>query len=151
TRQHLRTRAFAVRSQALERRVAGAGGEHLGIARDLQVDDRLGRVRGLAPALAVVLDRALQVVDGVEERVLERGHVRLDVARHGQVDQQHRPVAARGQGGGDLRPRQDRRAAGGGREHDVGQEQVAVEFVQRQRHAAVARGGGGGGGGGAGG
>ncbi|MCW0417707.1 hypothetical protein NB689_003461 [Xanthomonas sacchari] len=129
-----------MRAQALERRLAGAGLQRLHVAHDLQVDDRLGRLGGLAAAAAVVLDRALQVVDGVQVGVGEVGHAGLDVARHRQIEQQHRLVLARAQRLLDLGPCHHRLARGGGREHHVGLVQVALQFAQRQRHATVAAG-----------
>ncbi len=42
------------------------------------------------------LNRFVQIVDVVEEDVVELVDVRLDVARHGDVDQKHRPVACGG-------------------------------------------------------
>ena len=43
----------------------------------------------------VLLDDPLQVVDVVEEDLLELADGRLDVARHGDVDDEERPLAAR--------------------------------------------------------
>ena len=97
--------------------------------------------RGLAAAAAVVFDRAFEVVDGVEEDILERGDVGGDVARHGEVEQQHRPMLALRQRGGDLRARDDRFAAGGGGKHDVDFGEMAVDFAPaaaRRRRGALA-------------
>ena len=46
-------------------------------------------------------------------------------------------VATAGEGVGDLRAGEDRIAARGGREDDVGLGQVPVDFRQRQRDAAM--------------
>ena len=83
------------------------------------VDDVLGlRHRGLA-ALAGTLHPLGQVVDRVEVHLGQAGHFRLDVARHGQVEQQHRAASPglertlhRAQ------PDQGQRAGGAGH-HDV--------------------------------
>ncbi len=98
-------------------------------------------VGGLATAAAVVLDGPFQVVDGVQEHVLaaRRRRRRCRAAPPG------RAAASAGAGAaasaaatcGAL---QDRVAAGGGGDHDVGFGQMPVQFRQRQRHAAVARG-----------
>ena len=60
---------------------------------DLRGDDRLGLVHGGAAALRALLHDLAQVVDGVEEEVLERGGLGLHVARHGEVDDEHRAGA----------------------------------------------------------
>ena len=91
-------------------------------------------------AAAVVFHRTFQVVHGVQVGVVEHRHAGLDVARHGQVEQQHGLAPARGQRRLDLDQAQHRLAAGGGREHHVGLGQVAVQFLQRQGVAAVAAG-----------
>ena len=58
--------------------------------RQLLGDDRLGaRDLGAAPR-EVLLDDALQVVDVVEEHLLDLAHRRIDVARHGDVDDEQR-------------------------------------------------------------
>ena len=59
-------------------------------------DDRLGVVRLLHALAQVGVDHFLQVVDVVEEDVVEIVDRGLDVARHRDIDQEHRLVAARG-------------------------------------------------------
>jgi hypothetical protein len=58
----------------------GAEGGHL------LRDQRLGLVDGAAARIGALLHHAAQVVDAVEEHVLERGDLALDVARDGEVD-----------------------------------------------------------------
>ena len=87
-------RGIAVRAQALQRLLARAGMQVLDVARDRQFDDGFGLVRGFEATAAVVFDGALQVVDGIEIGVIQFGNRRLNVARHGQVEQQHRLVPA---------------------------------------------------------
>ena len=81
--------------------------------------DGLG-VLGLLQALAQVgVDHFLQIVDIVEEDVVELVDGGLDIARHRDIDQEHRPVAARGDHALHLVFVQDvvRRAAR--RDHDI--------------------------------
>ena len=77
------------------------GGDHLDVAlarqelADLALDERLGPL-GLARALAQVrVHHLLEVVDVVAVDVVERVHARLDVAGHGDVDEEQRPPAPR--------------------------------------------------------
>ena len=63
--------------------MAGLVGDHL-----LGLHDRL------APDLQVVLHDLREVVDAVQEHVVEFRGFRLDVARHGEVDDEHRRVLA---------------------------------------------------------
>ena len=62
---------------------------------------RLGRDDALRPhrlgaaARQGCLDDRLQIVDVVDEAPVDGGQRRVDVARHGEVDEQERPAAAR--------------------------------------------------------
>ena len=58
-------------AQLPQGRLVGAGLQGFDEARDLQVDDRLGFGGGLAAAAAVVFHRALKVVHGVQEGIVE--------------------------------------------------------------------------------
>ena len=78
---------------------------------DLQVDDRLGLDRGRLARAQVLVDDLLEVVDCVQVGIVEIGYVGGDVARHGDVDEEHRPPAARAQGILDHQARDDRFAA----------------------------------------
>jgi hypothetical protein len=74
----------------------------------------------------VLLDDALQVVDVVEEHLLDFADSRIDVARHGDVDDESGAVR-RWPWRLQMRSRDDRAAATGGRNNDVGgPERVAM-------------------------
>ena len=57
--------------------------------------DVLGLLRHIQPRLEILIGQPLQIVDVVKERVLDIGHARFHVARHRDVDQEHRLVLAR--------------------------------------------------------
>jgi hypothetical protein len=59
------------------------------------VDDLLGLDHRLLARFHAGLDDLGEVVDRIQEDVVEFGDLGLDVARHGQIDHHHRPVAAR--------------------------------------------------------
>ena len=62
---------------------------------ELLVDDGFGAGDLAGPAREVFADRRLQVVDVVQEDLLDFSGGRLDVARHGDVDDEQRAVAPR--------------------------------------------------------
>ena len=64
-------------------------------ALGLRGDHLLGLHHRLLADLQVVLDDVRQVVDAVEEHVVELRRLGLDVARHREVDDEHRRVPAR--------------------------------------------------------
>ena len=64
---------------------------------DLAVDDRFGLLERRAARVEIGADDARQVVERVEEHVVELARFLLDVARHREVDHEHRPAAARAQ------------------------------------------------------
>jgi hypothetical protein len=102
---------------------------------DLAVDDRLGLLDRRAARVEVGADDAGQVVDGVEEHVVELGDLRLDVARHREVDHEHRPPAARAQRALDQSLAEDRQRGRGARHHDVVFVQLLGERAQLDRLA----------------
>ena len=57
-------------------------------------DHPLGLVDRFAADVEVALHDLGEIVDAVQENVLERGRLGLDVARHPEVDDEHRRVAA---------------------------------------------------------
>ena len=110
-------------------------------ARDLRLDDRLGLRRLALPALEVLGGLLLQIVDVGDVDALELGHRRLDVAGHGDVDEEERAPAARAlhareqvaRQHGPLRPRR--------RDDDVGLAERArqiVPVVRRRRSKRAA-------------
>ena len=79
-----------------------------------------------------------EVVDGVQEHVVELADFRLDVARHGQVDHEHRPVAARLDRALDHAQADDRQRRRGARHDDVELVQRVGQFGQAHRLAVEA-------------
>src|SRR6266446_4037058 len=115
---------------------------------DLTIDDRLSLIRFLLAIRDVGTDRLLQIVDVVDENAVELVHLRIDVARDGDVNKEHRAVAAEGhQLFAMLGPEDEMRRAGRGN-HDIGAfarvvksaklDRLSVEFV-RQPDGAVVR------------
>ena len=66
-------------------------------ALDLFVDDLFRAFRLALPVGDVRADHLLQVVDVVDEDAVQLVHLGIHVARHGNIDEEHRPVAAAGQ------------------------------------------------------
>ncbi len=58
------------------------------------LDQRLGLVRRHLAVTPVFLDDLMQVIDGIKEDVAEFADLRLDVPRYGDIDHEHRAVAA---------------------------------------------------------
>ena len=71
------------------------------------------------PPRQVLAHGRLQVVDVVEEHLLDLAGRRLDVARHGDVDDEQRPVAPRPHHRLDVRLGEDRRRRAGRGDDDV--------------------------------
>ena len=61
---------------------------------DLAVDDGFGLFGFLLAIGDVGTDRLLQIVDVVDEDAVELVHLRIDVARDGDIDEEHGPVLA---------------------------------------------------------
>src|SRR4051794_10161839 len=90
-----------------------------------------------APWLEVLVGARLHVVEVEEGEAVERARGRVDVARHGEVDDEQVAALARGQRASEVvarhyRLRRRRRA-----EHDVRMDQLAVELLEPAAHAAV--------------
>jgi hypothetical protein len=66
-------------------------------ALDFAGNDGFGEFGFLAAVGNVAADGLLQVVDVVGEDAVELGHFRRNVAGHGNVDEEHRPVLAAGE------------------------------------------------------
>ena len=100
--------------------------ERLGLA----VDDALGLGQRLGALAVAVLGDLAQVVDGVEIGVAQPADVRLDVAGHGQVEHEHRLLAASAQRGPHRVAGHQRHRAGGAGDDDVVIRQFVVQPVQ---------------------
>ena len=95
---------------------------------DLVADDGLGaRASSALRRARFSWTMRLQIVDVVEEHLIEIADRRLDVARHGDVDDEQRPVAPRPHDLFDARARQHRLGRAGGGDDDVGGRQRRVE------------------------
>ncbi len=90
---------------------------------DFLADDLLGFDGRLVAAFDVRLHRLIQVVDVVEKDVVQVVDCRLDVARHGDIDQKNRAVLPAGDDGTHLIAGEDvmRRAAGSQQNIHIGQ------------------------------
>ena len=115
-------------------------------ALGLEADDRLGAHGLLAPAREARLHDRLEIVDVVEVAVLELVDRRVEVARHGDVDQEQRQPLAPAARSLDLLPCEHEAGRAGGRDDDVrlGQHlrdlpelQPAGRELARQRGAAL--------------
>ena len=105
-------------------------------ARDLLLDDRLRRRDvGLADR-EVVGDRRLEVVDVAQRDARELAAARVDVARHGDVDQEQRPAVAGRHHELELLVADDRVRRGGRRDHDVGRLERLRQAVEAHDRAA---------------
>ena len=89
-------------AQLLDHR-AGRPMIHLGHeAVRLLLDDPLGGGQFLVAEQAVVLAGRLEVVDGIEVDVGAVADERIEIARHGQIEDQQRPLPPRGVNGAEL-------------------------------------------------
>ena len=120
------------------------GRQRLGLAEpareavDLLLDDLLGLGDDLAARAEVALHDRLQVVDVIQRDPVDVAAARVDVARHGDVDQQQRPAAALGHHQRQLLAAHDRVRRGGRGDDDVGLQQLLREFVQADDRATEA-------------
>ncbi len=101
-----------------------------GEAVDLLLDDLHRPRRLLGPRAEVARDDRLQVVDVVQGHALQLAAGGVDVARHGDVDQQQRPSPALAHHQLELLAADDRVRRGGRGEHDVGEQQLLGQVVQ---------------------
>jgi hypothetical protein len=89
-------------------------------ALDLNGDEGF-RVDSLAAAFFHMRrGHLLQVVDVVDEDTVELVHLRIDVARNGNIDEKHRPVAAAMEKCLAVLAAEDRQRSAGGADDDVG-------------------------------
>ena len=99
-------------------------------ALDFGGDDRLG-VNGLDAALFHVRGGdLLQVVDVVDEDAVELVQLRIDVARDGDIDEEHGPVAALVKEGLAVLGAEDGMRRAGGADDDVGAAGGVIEMLE---------------------
>ncbi len=105
-----------------------------------RVDDGFGLRHGCLAAGLRGLHDAGEVVHGVEVDVLERLHLGLDVARHGQIDHEHGAVAAFFERALDGAQADDGQAAGRAADHGIELVQAVGQVGQPHDLAAEAGG-----------
>ena len=120
-------------------------------ALHLLLDDRLPAHRLALALVDVTGDGDREVVEVVEVDVVEVVDRGIEVARHGEVDEEHRPLLAGAQHLLDERRRDEVVGRAGGADHDVGELQVFRDAIEgyrdalelaRQRNRALERAGG---------
>src|SRR6266542_6104343 len=83
------------------------------------LDDRLTPGQFLLPLSHIFPDDLFQVVNVVEVNVVDELHLRVDVPRDGDVDEEQRPTATDLHRGCDIAAAQNRLGRAGGTDHDV--------------------------------
>ena len=102
----------------------------------LRLDDRLGlRHRRLARIHAFTNHRG-EIIDRVEEHVIHRADLRLDIARHRKIDHEHRVVTAGAYRALHHALADDRQRTRGAGHHDVEFRQHLGQVAQRDRAPA---------------
>ena len=138
--QHAAHDLVGARVQGGDRRGHVLGGHPAVEARQLGAQDALDPARlGLA-SREVALDQRLQVVHVVEAGGGDLAAARLDVARHGEVDQQQRPAAAHGHHLGERLALDHVVGGARGGDDDVGVGQLLGQLLEAHRMAAEALG-----------
>ena len=102
-------------------------------------DHRLGLAHRFDADLQVVLDDVDQVVDAVEKQVVELRGFGLDIARHGEIDDEHRRMSARLDRALEHALAQDRQRARGRGDDDVEGGETVRQFGKRDRVGTEAR------------
>ena len=105
---------------------------------DLLLDDPLGLARLRLADPAVARDHRLEVVDVVQRHAADLRARGVDVARHREVDQQHRPPLARVHHLRELACLEQQVRRGGRRDDDVGPLERLGQLVEGDAGAAVA-------------
>ena len=95
-----------------------------------RVDDGFGLRHGGLPQRVAFAHDGAQVVHGVEEYVGQTRDFGFDVTRHGQVDHEHRAVAALLDGALHGSQADDGQRAGGARNNDVELSELGRQFGQ---------------------
>ena len=99
----------------------------------LQGDQRLRFDSGLLPEGAAFFEHMVEVIHRIQVDIVKVCGFRCNIARHRQIDQQHRFVPALGDGGGDVFGLQYRHRTGGGADHDIRLGEMFGRIRQRQR------------------
>ena len=99
----------------------------------LILNDRLGPLELLLPLFHVRLQHGLEIIDIVEIDVVDRVDLRVDVAGHGDVDDEDRLVSSRPHRLPDLIDPQDVVGRGRGAEQDVDLREGGGDRIQRDR------------------
>ena len=131
-----------------EHRHRGESRHPLPVPLRLLSDHRLRRRQRAVPPLEVRAHHRLEIVEIVEIDVVQLAHRRIDVARHGDVEDAERPVAAARDRGAHalLEHHRPRRGRGAEQQVDVGERVPRLLIVhrgravlRRQHHGAVVR------------
>lgn len=85
----------------------------------MQGDQHLRLRSGLLPERAAFFEYMVEVIDRIEVDVVQIRDIRSNIARYRQIDQQHRFMAALGDGSNDVGGIQNRNRAGGGADDDI--------------------------------
>ena len=105
---------------------------------DFFLHHRFGFSGGLLAGVFAALDDVHHVVDGVEVGVVQFGDFSFDVARNGQIKQEHGHTVALFQCAFDHAFADERKLAGGGRDDDVVLVQDGGQFAQQARFGVEA-------------
>ena len=137
TFEHLIALGLATGTQSLQRALVIERLQPVHVVGDLQINDRLGFERGLLARAQGFLDQFADVIDGVQIDIFERTDVLGDIARHRQIEHEHRSMFARLQCGAHLLQIKNRRATRGRGDDDVGVGQMCGQIGQWQGLRAV--------------
>ena len=102
---------------------------------DLHLHDGFGAIRFHAPVGHMRGDHLLQVIDVVDKDAVQLVHLRIDVAWHRDIDEEHRTVAALAQEALAVFFAEDGVRRAGRADHNVGARNRLVELVKRNGFA----------------
>ena len=105
---------------------------------DLRFDDRLRLLDRGATRVEIRRDELGQIIQRIEEDVIQRPDLDLDVARHGEIHHEDRPAAPRAQGSLDQPFPQNRQRRGSAGDDDIVLVQMLAEGAQLDRASAKA-------------
>src|SRR5262249_28590950 len=104
------------------------------------VDDRLGFADCALAHFLSLLHQPAEIIHRIEKYVVEVADFGFDIARHGEIDHQHRQAPPRFERAFDEPPADDRELARGTSHYDVMAGNIVGQIVERLRHAFEARG-----------